>query len=38
MLAMSARIKALIDALHDGSGRDPAEVFEAHDSELLGWP
>jgi hypothetical protein len=38
VLAMTPRIKSLIDSLHDGSGRSPEEVFEAHDSELLGWP
>jgi mannose-6-phosphate isomerase-like protein (cupin superfamily) len=38
VLAMTPRIKSLIDGLHDGSGRSPEEVFEAHDSELLGWP
>jgi len=38
VLAMTPRIKSLIDSLHDGSGRSPGEVFAAHDSELLGWP
>ena len=38
VLAMTPRIKSLIDSLHDGSGRSPEEVFVAHDSELLGWP
>ncbi|HXD58444.1 MAG TPA: cupin domain-containing protein [Thermoleophilaceae bacterium] len=38
VLAMTPRIKSLIDSLHDGSGRSPEEVFAAHDSELLGWP
>jgi mannose-6-phosphate isomerase-like protein (cupin superfamily) len=38
VLAMTPRIKSLIDSLHDGSGRSPDEVFAAHDSELLGWP
>jgi mannose-6-phosphate isomerase-like protein (cupin superfamily) len=38
VLAMTPRIKSLIDSLHDASGRGPDEVFAAHDSELLGWP
>ncbi|MGZ4201487.1 MAG: cupin domain-containing protein [Thermoleophilaceae bacterium] len=38
LLAMTPRIKGLIDALHSGDGRSPEEVFQDHDSELLGWP
>src|SRR5437764_7855812 len=37
VLAMPPRIKSLVESLHDGSCRSPDEVFEAHDSELLGW-
>ena len=35
LLVMTPRIHALIEALHAGDGRDPREVFAAHDSELL---
>jgi Cupin domain len=38
VLAMSARIKALIDALHDPGGRDLADLFSDYESEFLGWP
>jgi mannose-6-phosphate isomerase-like protein (cupin superfamily) len=41
LLVMTARINALIDAIHAledrGAGAMEA-VFAAHDSELLGWP
>jgi mannose-6-phosphate isomerase-like protein (cupin superfamily) len=36
LLVMTPRISRLIDALH--AGGDPAATFEAHRSELLGWP
>ena len=41
LLAMTARIAALIDALHTLEARDPdtvAATFAAHASEYLGWP
>ena len=41
VLAMTPRIRALIDALHGLSDRSPeavAAVFAAHRSEYLGWP
>ena len=41
VLVMTARIRALIDAIHALEGRDPAAlaaVFRAHESEQLGWP
>jgi uncharacterized cupin superfamily protein len=41
LLVMTARIRALIDALHALEAREPealAAVFRDHDSELLGWP
>jgi len=37
VLFMTRRIADLIDALHAGGG-DPADIFRAHDSTLLGWP
>ena len=41
LLVMTARIRALIDAIHALEAREPdalAAVFRDHDSELLGWP
>jgi uncharacterized cupin superfamily protein len=39
LLVMTARIAALIDALHaPGETRGMEEVFRAHDSTLIGWP
>src|SRR6201989_1206480 len=41
LLVMTARIHALIAAIHALEDRGPAAmkaVFEAHDSVLLGWP
>jgi hypothetical protein len=39
LLVMTARIAALIDALHaPGETRAMDEVFRAHDSTLIGWP
>ena len=41
LLVMTARIRALIDAIHALKTREPdalAAVFRDHDSELLGWP
>ena len=39
LLVMTTRIAALIDALHaPGETRSMEEVFEAHDSTLIGWP
>ena len=41
LLVMTARIRALIDAIHALETREPdalAAVFRDHDSELLGWP
>jgi hypothetical protein len=41
LIAMSARIAALIDALHALRSRDEASVastFDAHASTYLGWP
>ena len=41
LLVMTARISALIDAIHALDDRGPAAmaaVFRAHDSELIGWP
>lgn len=39
LLVMTARIAALIDALHaPGETRSPAEIFEAYESTLIGWP
>jgi uncharacterized cupin superfamily protein len=39
LLVMTTRIAALIDALHTpGETRSMEEVFEAHDSTLIGWP
>jgi uncharacterized cupin superfamily protein len=39
LLVMTARIAALIDALHaPGETRSMKEVFESHDSTLIGWP
>jgi uncharacterized cupin superfamily protein len=39
LLVMTARIAALIDALHaPGETRGMDEVFRAYDSTLIGWP
>jgi mannose-6-phosphate isomerase-like protein (cupin superfamily) len=41
LLVMTARIAALIEAIHRLETRDAqalSRVFEDHDSELLGWP
>jgi len=41
LLAMTATIHALIEAIHAGEDRSPealARVFADHESELLGWP
>ena len=41
LLVMTPRIRALIDALHALEGPTPetvAAVFDAHESEYLGWP
>ena len=41
LLDMTARIAALIEAIHQLETRDEqalSRVFEDHDSELLGWP
>ena len=41
LLAMTATIRALIDAIHALEARSPdalAAVFAPDDSELLGWP
>jgi uncharacterized cupin superfamily protein len=41
LLIMTRRIAALIDAIHALETRDADalnEVFERHDSQLLGWP
>jgi mannose-6-phosphate isomerase-like protein (cupin superfamily) len=41
LLVMTARIAALIEAIHQLETRDEQaldRVFEDHDSELLGWP
>lgn len=38
VLAMTPRIKALIDALHEPGGRSPADLFGDYESEFLGWP
>ena len=41
LLVMTARIRALIDAIHALEAGEPAAlaaVFRDHDSELLGWP
>ena len=41
VLVMTPRIKALIDALHALSARDPATIeatFREHASDYLGWP
>jgi len=41
VLAMTATIRALVDAIHALDDRSPdalAAVFRAHDSELVGWP
>ena len=36
---MTARIAALIDALHaPGDERSMAEIFDAYESTLIGWP
>jgi mannose-6-phosphate isomerase-like protein (cupin superfamily) len=36
LLVMTPRIRALIDAVHAPGASEAAEVFRAHDSELLG--
>ena len=36
LLVMTPRIQALIEALHSGERSDFAQIFEEHDSELLG--
>jgi mannose-6-phosphate isomerase-like protein (cupin superfamily) len=36
LLVMTPRIHRLIEALHSGGRADWAEIFEEHDSELLG--
>jgi mannose-6-phosphate isomerase-like protein (cupin superfamily) len=36
LLVMTPRIHALIEALHSGERSDFAQIFEEHDSELLG--
>ena len=38
VLVMTARIAALIDALHAPGAPPPDQVFRQHDSELIGWP
>ena len=39
LLVMTARIAALIEALHvPGEQRSMAEIFDAYDSTLIGWP
>ena len=38
LLVMTARISALIDAMHAPGAPPPDEVFRRHDSELIGWP
>ena len=39
LLVMTARIAALIDALHaPGDERSMAEIFDAYESTLIGWP
>ena len=38
LLVMTARISALIDAMHAPGAPQPDEVFRRHDSELIGWP
>jgi mannose-6-phosphate isomerase-like protein (cupin superfamily) len=38
VLVMTARISALIDALHAQGAPPPDQVFREHDSELIGWP
>jgi mannose-6-phosphate isomerase-like protein (cupin superfamily) len=36
LLVMTPKILALIRALHEPQATDPAAIFRAHDSELLG--
>src|SRR2546421_232795 len=36
LLVMTPRIRALVDALHRPGAGDYAEIFRAHESELLG--
>ena len=36
LLVMTPRIHRLIEALHSGDRTDYAQIFEEHDSELLG--
>src|ERR687885_1821139 len=41
LLVMTENIAALIDAIHELESRDERslrQVFDDHDSELLGWP
>jgi mannose-6-phosphate isomerase-like protein (cupin superfamily) len=38
LLVMTPRIHSLIEALHDGAGREPEAIFDAHRSTLIGWP
>jgi mannose-6-phosphate isomerase-like protein (cupin superfamily) len=38
LLFMTRRISDLIEALHAPGAPSPAEIFEQHDSELIGWP
>jgi mannose-6-phosphate isomerase-like protein (cupin superfamily) len=35
LLVMTPRIRALVQALHEPGAADYAEIFKAHDSELL---
>jgi hypothetical protein len=35
LLVMTPKIRALVDALHAPGAGDYAEIFRAHDSELL---
>jgi mannose-6-phosphate isomerase-like protein (cupin superfamily) len=35
LLVMTPKIRALVQALHEPGARDYAEIFRAHDSELL---
>ncbi|MCL1870813.1 MAG: cupin domain-containing protein [Promicromonosporaceae bacterium] len=37
LIATTPRIRDLITALHAGDGRDQAEVYREHASELFGW-
>ena len=38
LIVMQPKTAALIDALHAGAGVDPAELFAAHDAELVRGP